>query len=148
MADRKALSPYAVYIVQGMMTPASPQTGQELFWFARGETVVNSPFGPWASFTSTIHLVKKPATSALREAVGATLDELAPEKVDELLKAQSFVARAKPGAAWSEYIRLHDDLRRLADNDPDNPVNRAFRAAYERQLRELDALGEAASPAA
>src|SRR5476651_1332405 len=58
-------------MVHGMMTPASPHTGQELVWFARGETVVNSPFGLCASFTSTSHLVKKPDTSALRAAVGA-----------------------------------------------------------------------------
>jgi len=78
--------------------------------------------------------------SGLRAAVSATLDGLAPQKAEEPLKGQSFVLRNRAGAAWNEYQRLHDEFRAQADNDPDSPINRAFRDAYQARLQELDAM--------
>lgn len=72
----------------------------------------------------------------VRAAVTSTLESLSPEVVEEQVRGRSFLARG--GAAWSEYARLHAQFAKAADNDPDSPINREFRAAYERRLQELD----------
>lgn len=79
--------------------------------------------------------------AGLRAAVGATFDGLAPEAAEEALKGQSFVLKNRAQAAWAEYQRLYAEFRARADDDPDSPINQAFRAAYQDRLRELDAMG-------
>ena len=78
--------------------------------------------------------------AGLRAALGATLESLAPEAIEEELKGRTFVLQGRAAAAWSEYLKLYADVRRQADDDPDSPVSRAFRTAYEQQLQALDAL--------
>jgi len=75
--------------------------------------------------------------AGMRAAIGATLDELSPEIVEDALDGQAFMLRSK--AAWTEYSRLHAEFRRRAKSDPDGALNRAFAEAYERRLQELDA---------
>jgi predicted component of type VI protein secretion system len=76
--------------------------------------------------------------AGLRAAVTTTLDNLSPAVVEEQISGRSFLGRA--GAAWNEYSRLHAEFQRRAGDDPDSPVNREFRSAYERRLQELDTL--------
>jgi predicted component of type VI protein secretion system len=79
--------------------------------------------------------------AGLRAAVASTVETLSPDKVEDQLKGQSFVLKNRAGAAWAEYLKLYDEFRTQADNNPDSTINRAFRAAYERQLEELDGMG-------
>lgn len=76
--------------------------------------------------------------SGLKAAVNSTLENLSPSVVEEHISGRSFLRRG--GAAWNEYARLHAEFKRQAGDDPDNPVNREFRSAYERRLQELDAV--------
>lgn len=76
--------------------------------------------------------------AGLKAAVSSTLDNLSPETVEEQLSGRSFLSRG--GAAWSEYARRHAEFKRQAGDDPNSPVNRDFRSAYERRLQELDAM--------
>ena len=76
--------------------------------------------------------------AGLKAAVTSTLDSLSPAAVEEHVAGRSFLGRG--GAAWSEYSRLYAEFRQQAGDDPDSPVNREFRSAYERRLQELDAL--------
>lgn len=78
--------------------------------------------------------------AGLRAALGATLDNLDPAGIEEALKARTFVLQGRAAAAWGEYVKLYADFRQEAGDNPDSPANRAFRAAYERQLQELDSL--------
>ncbi|WP_374576199.1 type VI secretion system-associated FHA domain protein TagH [Phenylobacterium sp.] len=82
--------------------------------------------------------------AGLRAALGATLESLDPDLIEESLKGRAFVLQGRAAAAWGEYLKLYDEVRQQADNDPDSPVSRAFRAAYEQQLKALDAMGPAA----
>ena len=81
--------------------------------------------------------------AGLRAALGSTLDALEPSQVEEALRGQPLLMKNRGAAAWSEYARIYGAWRREADDNPDSPVNRAFRSAYERQLAELDRLGSA-----
>jgi predicted component of type VI protein secretion system len=76
--------------------------------------------------------------SGLKAAVSSTLDSLSPTVVEEQMSGRSFLSRG--GAAWNEYSRLYAEFKRQAGDDPDSPVNREFRSAYERRLQELDAV--------
>jgi predicted component of type VI protein secretion system len=105
----------------------------------RGEGFLSGPAAVKASFQDMKkHLLCM--TAGLRAAVGATLDGLAPEEAEERLKGQSMMLKNRDAMAFAEYVRLHAELRLRADGDPDSPMNQAFRAAYERQLVELDAM--------
>ncbi len=76
--------------------------------------------------------------AGLRAALGSTLDALSPEQVASAVKEGSFL-KNKGAASWAEYERLYAEFRKQADDNADSPLNRAFRAAYEKQLVELDA---------
>src|SRR5476649_2120986 len=102
-------------IAHGMMTPASPHTGQELFWFARGETVENSPFGPCASSTSNSHLVKKAETSVLRAAVGAKTCASPIQPMRSSRCGQS-VGTLKKFPRWPHVMLEKSWLRSLSDD--------------------------------
>jgi predicted component of type VI protein secretion system len=58
--------------------------------------------------------------------------------VDTELKGESFLLKNKAAAAWNVYGRLYTKFLSQAHDDPDSPMNRDFRAAYERQLKSLD----------
>jgi len=79
--------------------------------------------------------------AGMRASIASALNALSPPSVEAHLKGQSFVIKASRGAAaWSEYVRLHAEFQRQADDNPDSQINRDFRAAYEQQLGELDGL--------
>ncbi len=78
--------------------------------------------------------------AGLRAALSSTLDSLAPGKIEESIKDQSFVLKPRGAVAWAEYARVYAQLRKDAEDNPDSPVNREFRAAYEKQLTELDRM--------
>lgn len=109
---------------------------------ARDDGFLSGPAAVKASFEDLKkHLLC--ILAGLRAALGATLDALSPEDIEEQLKGRSFVLQGRAAAAWTEYLKLYADVRRQADDDPDGPVSRAFRTAYEQQLQALDALSSA-----
>ncbi|HEY9217386.1 MAG TPA: type VI secretion system-associated FHA domain protein TagH, partial [Phenylobacterium sp.] len=77
--------------------------------------------------------------AGMRGALTTTVEGLSPAQVEDSLKGESFILKNKGAAAWSEYGRLHAQFLEAAHGDPDSPMNREFRAAYERQLKALDA---------
>ena len=78
--------------------------------------------------------------AGLRAALSSSLDTLAPGRIEEAIKDQSFVLKPRAAVAWGEYVRTYGEFRREAEDSADSPVNRAFRAAYEKQLDELDRM--------
>jgi predicted component of type VI protein secretion system len=80
--------------------------------------------------------------AGMRAAIGTAVEALSPETVEGTLENQPFLMRSR--AAWTEYLRLHAEFRRRAQDDPNGALNRAFVDAYERRLRELDGAGQAA----
>jgi predicted component of type VI protein secretion system len=80
--------------------------------------------------------------AGMRAAIGSAIDALSPEAVEGTLESQPFLMKSR--AAWTEYLRLHAEFRRRAQDDPNGALNRAFVDAYERRLRELDGAGQAA----
>lgn len=110
---------------------------------ARDDGFLSGPAAVKASFEDLKkHLLC--ILAGLRAALGATLEGLDPEAIEDQLKGRSFVLQGRAAAAWAEYLKLYADVRRQADDDPDSPVSRAFRSAYEQQLQALDALSVAA----
>jgi predicted component of type VI protein secretion system len=105
----------------------------------RGEGFLSGPGAVKASFEDLKkHLLCTMA--GLRAAVLSTLEGLSPEAAEERLKGQSLILKNRDAVAFAEYTKLHAEFRARAADDPDGPVNQAFRTAYERQLQELDAL--------
>jgi len=79
--------------------------------------------------------------AGMRASVAATFKALDPQVIEAQVKDQSFVLRNKRAASsWSTYTRVYAEFRQAADDNPDSQINREFRAAYERQLGELDGL--------
>ena len=78
--------------------------------------------------------------AGLRAALSSSLDTLAPAQIEEAIKDQSFVLKPRAAVAWAEYVKVYGQYRREAEDSADSPVNRAFRAAYEKQLDELDRM--------
>lgn len=101
--------------------------------FLSGQSAVRASFGDMKKHQVCV-------MAGLRAAVAATLDALAPEQAEARLKGQSLVLKNRDAVAFAEYAKLHADYRARADRDPESPVNKAFKAAYERQLVELDAM--------
>jgi predicted component of type VI protein secretion system len=79
--------------------------------------------------------------AGMRAAIGETLQSLSPEAIEAPLKGQSFVLKTKAQACWTEYAKRHAELLQRAADDPDSALNRAFAAAYESRLQELDSTG-------
>jgi predicted component of type VI protein secretion system len=77
--------------------------------------------------------------AGLQAALASTLDNLSPEAVEEQLTGRSFL-KTRGDAAWSRYVEMYEEFKRRAGDDPDSPMNREFRAAYGRRLRELDSI--------
>jgi predicted component of type VI protein secretion system len=74
----------------------------------------------------------------MRAAIRETLDALSPNAVAEGLKGQAFMLRGKAHARWAEYDKRHTEIRREATDDPNSALNRAFVAAYQARLEDLD----------
>lgn len=78
--------------------------------------------------------------AGLRAALASTLDLLAPARVEDGVKDQSFVLKTRAAVLWSEYGRVYAQVRSEAQDSADSAANREFRAAYEAQLAELDRM--------
>ena len=78
--------------------------------------------------------------AGLRAALSSSLETLAPARMEEAIKDQSFVLKPRAAVAWAEYVKVYGQFRREAEDSADSPVNREFRAAYEKQLDELDRM--------
>ena len=78
--------------------------------------------------------------AGLRAALSSSLETLAPARIEEAIKDQSFVLKPRAAVAWAEYVKVYGQFRREAEDSADSPVNREFRAAYEKQLDELDRM--------
>jgi len=76
-----------------------------------------------------------------RAAVAATLEEVGPARIEESVKGQSMLFQTKVDASWREFLKRHTQISSDARENADSAINRAFRAAYERQLHKLDELG-------
>lgn len=105
----------------------------------RGDGFLAGPAAVKASFEDLKkHLLCTMA--GLRAAVSASIDGLAPKEAEARLNGRSTMLKNRDAMAFAEYGQLHAEFGRQANSDPDSPVNRAFRAAYERQLIELDSM--------
>ncbi len=78
--------------------------------------------------------------AGLRAALSSSLDTLSPGRIEEAIKDQSFVLKPRASVAWAEYVKVYGQFRKEAEDSADSPVNREFRAAYEKQLDELDRI--------
>jgi type VI secretion system FHA domain protein len=80
--------------------------------------------------------------AGMRGAIGATFDLLSPAEIEARTANRGFVMPGqRSAAAWSDYVEQFAAQRREADDSVDGPINRAFRHAYEDQLRQIDAPG-------
>lgn len=77
--------------------------------------------------------------AGMRASLASTLRSLSPASVEAHVRPQTFALKSQRGsAAWNEYVKLYSAFQREADDNADSQINRDFRVAYERQLRELD----------
>jgi predicted component of type VI protein secretion system len=79
--------------------------------------------------------------AGMRGALIAALEGLSPAEVEERIKGETGLLKNKAALAWNEYGRTYALFLAQAHDDPDSPMNREFRAAYERQLKALDGGG-------
>jgi type VI secretion system FHA domain protein len=80
--------------------------------------------------------------AGMRGAIGATFDLLSPAEIEARTANRGFVMPGqRSAAAWTDYVEQFAAQRREADDSVDGPINRAFRDAYEEQLRQIDAPG-------
>ena len=80
--------------------------------------------------------------AGMRGAIGATFDLLSPAEIEARTANRGFVMPGqRSAAAWTDYVEQFASQRREADDSVDGPINRAFRDAYEDQLRQIDAPG-------
>jgi predicted component of type VI protein secretion system len=82
------------------------------------------------------HLLRLIAGS--RAAVSEALVELAPETIVDQAEAQLF--KGKADAYWRAFQVRHAAVAAEAHERQDGPINRAFKAGYERQVRKLSGL--------
>lgn len=73
-----------------------------------------------------------------RAALAETLEALSPASLEAQAGGRGFLPGARGAHLWSEYGKAYEAFRQQAADDPDSHPNRAFRAAYERQLESLD----------
>jgi predicted component of type VI protein secretion system len=99
--------------------------------FLIGPAAVRASFGDVKKHLASI-------LAGLRGAIGAALDALSPAALEPEAGGVAFL-KSRAAQRWATYVERHEQLRSLADHDPQNPFNRAFRVAYQRQLDELDA---------
>lgn len=94
--------------------------------FLRGPAAVNECFSDLKKHVLCM-------MAGLRATIAATLSELEPDKAQT---GGGFLGVGRGGLEG--YRRLHAQVAAAAAADPDGPVNRAFRKAYEGRLKELD----------
>lgn len=80
--------------------------------------------------------------AGMRAALASTFDLLSPSETEKRVAKGNYLIRAQRDAAsWSEFSAIFAELRREADDSAEGPINKAFRQAYEQQLKELDGYG-------
>jgi type VI secretion system protein ImpI len=82
------------------------------------------------------HLISMLAGS--RAILTSALDTLSPDRIDQGLRSESFFLGSKAAAAWKDYERIYAAFRMEVLTNPHGSVDSAFRAAYVRQLQELE----------
>ena len=80
-----------------------------------------------------------------RRPVRRYLDALAPAKIEEAIKEQSFVLKPRAAVAWAEYVKTYGQFRKEAEDSADSPVNRAFRERLRETARRAGQDGAALS---
>ena len=76
--------------------------------------------------------------AGMRAAIAATMETLSPTQAEAGFAGKSFLIRAQRDAAlWQEYSARFERFQLDADDSADGPINRAFRAAYEKQMGDL-----------
>lgn len=90
------------------------------------------------------HLISMLAGS--RSILTLALDALSPERIDQSLRGESFFLGSKGGAAWKEYEKNYAAFRMEVLTNPRGSVDAAFRAAYARQLQELEEASKLCEP--
>ena len=86
------------------------------------------------------HLIAMLAGS--RGVLTEALEALSPERVQHSMRGEGFLFGGKDAAAWKEYERIYAAFRMEVLTNPQGSVDAAFRAAYERQHRELTKANE------
>ncbi len=77
--------------------------------------------------------------AGMRAAIGTTMTTLSPAAVEASVEGRSFLIKAQRDLAmWTSYVERYERFK-LDGEDADGAINRAFRAAYERQLAQLTA---------
>ena len=90
------------------------------------------------------HLIAMLAGS--RGVLTEALDALSPERVQRGLRGEAFFFGGKDGAAWKEYEKAYAAFRLEVLTNPQGSIDAAFRAAYERQHRELTEANDPCQP--
>jgi len=89
--------------------------------------------------------------AGMRAALEGVLDRFDPAKLEALLKRPSMLDSLRPAQRrarlWDAYLEHYRTLRGEAQQDFERFFGEAFRAAYEAQVRSLEAAHEAAAPA-
>jgi len=88
--------------------------------------------------------------AGMRAALEAVLDRFDPAKLEALLTTRSVFDSLRPAhrraRLWEVYLEHYRSLREEAQEDFQRFFGEAFRAAYEAQVRSLEAAHEAAAP--
>jgi predicted component of type VI protein secretion system len=71
-------------------------------------------------------------------AMRAVLDIASPASIAGRIDGQSGFLKSRPNLCWTEYEKAHGELRIEIEQRRDGPINRAFVAAYRRQLGGAD----------
>lgn len=90
------------------------------------------------------HLISMLAGS--RAVLSSALDALSPERIDQSLRSESFFLGSKGAAAWKEYERVYAAFRMEVLTNPRGSIDTAFRAAYARQIQELEEASKLCEP--
>jgi predicted component of type VI protein secretion system len=85
--------------------------------------------------------------AGMRSALDAVLDRFDPTKLEATLGSQSVFESLRPGRRkarlWELYLEHYRSLRQEAQEDFQHLFGKAFREAYEAQVRSLDVADEA-----
>jgi predicted component of type VI protein secretion system len=99
--------------------------------FVAGAAAVNESFKDMKK-----HLLCLMAGS--RGAVEATLAELNPNQIEDVAKGSIF--QGKGEARWRAFEKRYAEVAQDAQDNAESAINRAFKAAYEREVKKLDGL--------
>jgi predicted component of type VI protein secretion system len=90
------------------------------------------------------HLISMLAGS--RAVLSSALDALSPDRIDQSLRGEGFFLGSKGAAAWKEYERVYTAFRMEVLTNPRGSIDAAFRAAYARQIQELEEASKLCDP--